>query len=268
MDPIELTPKVTIERIKSYLKDEKRFDGRKLDQFRDLVIEKDVSKKAEGSVRVKLGNTEVIVGVKAAIGTPYPDSPNKGNLMVTAEMLPLSSSRVELGPPKFPAIELGRVIDRGVRESGIIDVEKLVIEEGEKVWTIFVDIYTINDDGNILDAAGIGALAALKIAKLPKYDKEEGKVLYGEDGGNIPLEDVNVIPVTAHKIGDKLIVDPTREEEDASEARLTIGSSNGIISSMQKGEAVAFEDEEIMKAVEMAEKNWSELFKNIENQIK
>lgn len=262
------TPKVTGDRIRKYLEEGKRFDGRNPEQFRELIIEKDVSKKAEGSVRVRLGKTEVIVGVKAGLSEPYPDSPNKGNLMVTAEILPMSSPRIELGPPKFPAIELGRVIDRGVRESGMIDVEKLCIKEGEKVWTIFVDIYVMNDDGNLIDAAGIGALAALKVAKLPKYDEKENKVIYGEGNQTIPLTDFNPIPVTIHKIGNHLIVDPTREEEDVSETRLTIGTSKGTISSMQKGEIASISLDEIIKAVEMAEKSWTELFKKIEEQLK
>ncbi len=268
MEEINLTPKITIERIKEYLKSDKRFDGREPNEFRELIIEKNVSKKAEGSVRVRLGKTEVIVGVKTDVAVPYPDSPDKGNLMVTAELLPLSSPRFELGPPKFEAIELGRVIDRGIRESKIIDLEKLVIKEGEKVWTIFIDIYSINDDGNLLDAAGIGALAALKISKLPKYDEKEEKVLYGESDEKIPLTGVNPIPITVHKLGNKLIVDPTREEEDASETRLTVGISESIISSMQKGGPVPFKDEEILNAIDIADKVWKELFKKLEKFVK
>ena len=258
------TPNITGDRIKEYLKEGKRFDGRKLDEFRDLIIETDVAKKAEGSVRVKLGKTEVIVGVKLGLGTPYSDSADKGNLMVTAELLPLSSPRIELGPPKFKAIELGRVIDRGVRESKLIDLEKLCIKKGEKVWTVFIDIYSINDDGNLLDAAGIVALAALKITKIPKYDEEADKVLYGEADKDLPLNKINPIPVTVHKIGNSLIVDPTCEEEDISEARITIGSSEGIIASMQKGNSVSMSIEEMEKAIEISEKVWKELFKKVE----
>jgi exosome complex component RRP42 len=263
-----ITAKITANRIREYAKEGKRFDGRKLDEFRELIIEKDVSKKAEGSVRVKLGQTEVLVGVKLGVGTPYSDSANKGNLMVTAELLPLSSPRIELGPPQFPAIELGRVIDRGIRESKLIDLEKLCIKEGEKVWTVFIDIYSINDDGNLLDAAGIGALAALKIAKVPKYDEKEDKILYGEPEKDLPLNKVNPIPVTVHKIGDSLLVDPTLEEEDVSETRITLGGNEGIISSIQKSGPVALTVEEIGKAVEMAEKIWKELFKKVEKLLK
>lgn len=262
-EAIYLTPKVTIERIIDYLKDGKRFDGRKLDEYRELVIEKNISKKAEGSVRVKLGKTEVIVGVKLGVGEPYPDSPNKGNLMVTAELLPVSSPRFELGPPKFADIELGRVIDRGIRESKIIDFEKLVIEEGKKVWTVFIDIYSINDDGNLFDAAGIGALAALRIAKMYKYDEKENKINYEEVTGKIPLKEINPIAITIYKIGEELVVDPNREEEDASATRLTVGISDDIISSMQKGESTSFSDEEVMRAIDLAEKSWGTLFKKL-----
>ena len=263
-EEIDITPGVTAERIKRYLEQEKRFDGRKLEEYRDILIEENVSKKAEGSVRVKLGKTEVLVGVKMDTAEPYPDSPDKGNLMVTAEFLPLSSSRIELGPPKFDSIEVGRIIDRIIRESKFIDLEKLCIKKGEKVWTVFIDIYTINDDGNILDAAGIGAVTALKIAKIPKYDEKEEKVLYGEPDKDMPLNKTNPIAITVHKIGNDFIVDPTREEEDISETRLTIGISDGIISSMQKGNPRPLKLDEIMKAIDIADNAWKDIFKNLE----
>jgi exosome complex component RRP42 len=250
MDKIRTTPNVTGERIKKYLQEGKRFDGRKPEEFRKLTIEKNISIKAEGSVRVRLGKTEVIVGVKMAPGEPYPDSPASGNLMVTAEMLPLSSPRFESGPPKIEAIEWARVTDRGIRESGFVDFDKLCIKEGEKVWTVFVDIYSINDDGNLMDAATIGAIAAMKITKIPKYDLEKDKVLYDEptDKG-LPLTGHVPVAVTVHKIGDSLIVDPTKEEEDMSETRVTIGSSKGIISSLQKSDSRALEIEEMKKTL-------------------
>jgi exosome complex component RRP42 len=255
MDKVKTTSKLTGQRIKEYLSEGKRFDGRTPKDFRELVIETGVSKNAEGSVRVRLGKTEVVVGIKMGVSTPYADSADKGSLMVSADLLPLSSPRFEYGPPKFPVIELGRIIDRGIRESKFINFEKLCIKEGEKVWTVFVDIYSINDDGNLLDAAGIGAVAALKVAKMPKYDEETGSVIFGEfTDESIPLSDNLPITITAHKIGDNFLVDPTREEEDLSETRVTIGSSNGIISSMQKGEEKSLEIEELHKIFELVEK--------------
>ncbi|MCK5150163.1 exosome complex protein Rrp42 [Candidatus Pacearchaeota archaeon] len=264
-----MTSNLTAIRIKEYLSKDKRFDGRMPENFRDIIIETGISKNAEGSARVKLGNTEVLVGVKMNVSTPYPDSPNKGNLMVTAELLPLSSPRFENGPPKFPAIELGRVIDRGIRESKFIELEKLCIKEGEKVWTVFIDIYSINDDGNLLDAAGIGAIAALKNAKIPKYDEKEDKVLFGElSDESIPVKKELPISITAHKIGKNLIIDPTRDEEDISETRVTICSSDGEISSMQKGDSESLSIEEMNNILDLIEKTERVVFKKIEKSLK
>jgi exosome complex component RRP42 len=264
-----ITSNLTAQRIKEYLTKGKRFDDRGLEEFRNLTIETGISKNAEGSARVKLGNTEVIVGIKLDVGAPYPDSKDKGNLMVTTELMPMSSPRIDLGPPQFDSIELGRVIDRGIRESHFIELEKLCIKEGEKVWTVFIDIYSINDDGNLFDAAGIGAIAALKTAKIPQYDEETGKTKFGEwTDKNIPLAKDFPISLTVHKIGNSLIIDPTKEEEDISETRVTICMSNGTIHSMQKGEAKELTIEEFNKVLDLVEKTAMEINKQIEKSVK
>ncbi|OGJ16687.1 hypothetical protein A3K74_00530 [Candidatus Pacearchaeota archaeon RBG_13_33_26] len=263
------TSRLTEERIKEYLNEGKRFDERKLDEFREITIETGISKNAEGSARVKIGKTEVLVGIKMDVAAPYPDSQDKGNLMVTAELLPLSSPRFESGPPSFNAIELARVIDRGVRESKFIEMEKLCIKEGEKVWNVMIDIYSINDDGNLFDAAGIGAIAALKTAKIPKYDEEKEKVLFGEWTKNeIPLSKEIPISLTVHKVGNNFIVDPTKEEEDISETRITIASCDGVIHSMQKGNSKELGVDEFHKILDLIEKTEREIFKKIEKHLK
>lgn len=265
---IDTTSKPTKERIKQYLQESKRFDGRNLDSFREFNLENNVSEKAEGSVKVSLGKTEVMAGVKVKVGEPFPDAPDEGNLIVSAELSPLSSRRYESGPPQADSIELSRVIDRGIREGGVVDMNKLSIKSGEKIWTVFVDLYALNDDGNLLDAFGIAALGALMDAKIPKYDEENEEVLYGQPDKDMPLTDTKIFPITIRKIGGKLIVDPNKEEEDASEGRLTIGTSGGSISSMQKGEIDSFTEEEIMKSIEMADKVESELMEKIEKALK
>ncbi len=263
------TSKLTGDRIKEYLALGKRFDGRKLDEFREITIETGVSKNAEGSARVKMGKTEVIVGIKMNASTPYPDSPDKGNLMVTAELLPLSSSRFELGPPKIESIELARVLDRAIRESKFIELEKLCIKKGEKVWTVFIDIYSINADGNLLDAAGLGIVAALKNSKIPKYDKEKEEVLYGNwSDEKLPLKKEVPLSITIYKIGENLIIDPTQEEEDINDARVTIGSHKGVISSMQKGNSGELSEEEMYNILDMTEKVWKDLFSSMEKYLK
>jgi len=195
--------------------------------------------------------------------------------MVTAELLPLSSSKYEYGPPKFNAIEIGRLVDRGIRESKFIDFEKLCIKEGEKVWAVIIDIYSINDDGNLLDAAFIGALAALKSAKMPFYDEKKEKIDYeAESKKKIPLTKNIPINFSIHKIKNSFFLDPSIEEELASEGRIILAfipDSPVKICSMQKGETMVVSTDEFNKAIKLAEDKYdsffSEVMKKIDSEI-
>ena len=240
-----------------------RFDGRKFDEYREILVETDISKSAEGSCRVKIGDTEVIVGVKFELGKPYPDSQDEGTMMVGAELLPMSNPDFESGPPSINAIELARVIDRGVREGGFIDFKKLCVEKGEKVWVVLIDIMTMNVDGNLFDAAALGAVIALKNTKIPKI--EDDKVNYKElTKEGLPLSKKDPLSITVYKIGENLIVDPTYEEEKVVDARLTVAITNdGKICSMQKGEIEPLDVEMIEKMIDLATEKASELRKYI-----
>src|SRR3989338_6710504 len=211
-----------------------RLDGRKLTEYRKPIeVEQGVVKTAEGSARVKIGETDVMVGVKLEVGEPYPDTPDEGTIIVGAELLPLSNPEFELGPPGIQAIELARVVDRGIRESKALDFKKLCIEKGEKIWMVIIDICPINDAGNLFDAASLAALAALKSTKYPSFDGE--KVDYKQKTDKkLELEKMP-IAVTVIKIGDKFIVDPDTEEEMAIDARLTVSSiENGTLCAMRQ----------------------------------
>ena len=228
-----------------------RLDGRKLTEYRKPIeLEYGVVKTAEGSARVKIGETDVMVGVKLEVGEPYPDTPNEGTIIVGAELLPLSNPEFELGPPGIQAIELARVVDRGIRESKALDFKKLCIEKGEKIWMVIIDICPINDAGNLFDASSLAALAALKNAKFPAFDGE--KVDYkAKTDKSLELEKTP-IAVTVIKIGDKFIVDPSTEEEKAVDARLTVSSmEDGTLCAMQKGGDFPLTVEDINKMLDI-----------------
>ena len=266
-------PNINKRRITELLKDEKRLDGRKPFEFRDIEIETMVSNKADGSARVKIGKTEVIVGVKLATQEPYPDHLDEGTMMTGMEFSSISAERYESGPPGIDAIEVARVVDRGIRESGFIEWKKLCIKEGEKVWSVSIDIYCINDDGNVLDAAAIASVAALRVTKFPVYDEKEGKVKYDEKSKeSLPLTENVPLSLTFYKIGDEVLLDPNRDEEDAAEARLTLALSSSkkdkIINAMQKGGMVAFTEEDLDKIIKESEKVYDKLFPEIEKKIK
>lgn len=250
--------------IKELLDKDLRLDGRRLDEFRKVKIERGVSSKsAEGSAMVSIGDTKVIAGVKMEVAQPYPDMPDKGTIMVGVELLPLSSPKFETGPPRIEAIELARAsVDRGIRESGAIDFKKMCIKKGEKVWNVLIDTYSFDDNGNLSDALGLAASVALQETKFPKYDEKEGKVLYEEKTNkSLPLSELPVT-VTVLKIKDKFIVDPTNEEEEAMDARLTVSSlEDGSICAMQKGGDEGLSASDIMKMVDISIKKGKELRK-------
>ena len=236
-----------------YLNKGTRYDSRKTTDFRDVKIEYGITGSAEGSSRVTIGGTVVIAGVKMSIDKPYPDNPDKGNLMVNVELRPLANPRFESGPPGFQAIELARVIDRGIRESDTIDVKDLCVTPAEAVWTVIIDIVPINDEGNLFDACGLAALAALKDAKFPGVN-DAGKADYDKRTDKpLPLKH-EPVPITILKIDNHLIVDPLTAEEDVSDARLTTAvMEDGNICAMQKGGEAPFTIDEIDKIVGLAQ---------------
>ncbi|MEM4366348.1 MAG: exosome complex protein Rrp42, partial [Candidatus Woesearchaeota archaeon] len=239
------------EHLMKYLEKGVHFDGRHLTEYREVVVETDISKSAEGSARVKIGDTEVLAGVKLAVEQPYPDTPDQGNLMVNAELLPLSNPAFEPGPPTEQAIELARIVDRGIRESKAIDQKKLCIVKGEKVWSIMIDICTINDDGNLLDASALAALAALKNTRFPAYDGE--KIDYmTKTTVKLPIVR-EPIAITVVKIGNFLLLDPSFEEEKLANSRLTVTvTKEGNICALQKGGDEPLELDEIERMVKIA----------------
>lgn len=236
-----------------------RFDSRGLEEYRDIVIEYGIAKTAEGSARVKLGNTEVLAGVKLMVGTPFPDTPEEGVITVNAEFLPMASPDFESGPPGIDSIELSRVVDRGIRESKAMDLKKLCIKKGEKVWIVSIDICMLNDDGNLLDASAFAALAALRSARFPEYDGEEIDYSVKTDR-SLPMSEMP-IPITVFKVGNVFFVDPTKEEQSMFDARLTITFlENDMICSLQKGGEATFTIDEIDKMIGTAS--------NLSNQIR
>jgi len=250
-----IVPSIKRDYISKLAEQGKRTDGRKFDEYRKIEIETNVVNKAEGSARVKIGDTQVLTGIKMDVGEPYLDSPESGVLTTAAELIPLASPDFEAGPPRADAIELARVVDRGVRESEVVELEKLCLEPGEKVWVIFIDIHILDYDGNLFDAASLAALAALFTTKVPAARFE-----LGEDYP-LPLQEPP-ISCTSVKINNVVVLDPSIDEEEIADARLTVATDkNGDIRAMQKGLNGSFTREEIQKVIKASVDNGQEIRK-------
>jgi len=232
----EIISQIDREFVQDLIRKGERIDGRAFNEYRNIEIEANVvPAKAEGSALVKIGDTSVVAGVKVLVGEPYPDSPDEGVTMVTAEMSPIASPLFELGPPKEDAIELARIVDRGVRESETVDAKALCIEEGKKVYMVFADVYPLEYDGNLIDASSIAVNAALLTTKYPEMKWEDKKVVATGNTLKLPIKNI-AIEHTVSKIGDKLIIDATLREEFVQDCRLTMAvDEKDNFTALQKG---------------------------------
>jgi len=247
-----------------------RLDGRAFNEYRDLEIEVNVvAAKAEGSAIVRLGDTSVVAGVKVLVGEPYPDSPDEGVTMVTAEMSPIASPLFDLGPPKENAIELARVVDRGVRESETVDVKSLCIEEGKKVYMVFADVYPLEYDGNLIDASSIAVNAALLTTKYPEMKWEDKKVVATGEILSLPINNI-AVEHTVAKIDNHLILDTILKEEFAQDCRLTMAiDRDDNFTAMQKGGGSGPMSLELVdQAMEMALEVHKDIYTAIEEAVK
>lgn len=263
---MNIIPEITRECITDLINNNQREDGRALDEYRDITIETNVISKAEGSARVKIGNTQIIVGIKPTIGEPFPDTPNVGVLMTNGEMLPMADPKFEPGPPSEDSVELARVVDRGIRESEMVDLEKLCIEPGKKVWMLFIDLHIIDYDGNLFDTATLAVMSALATTKLPVAKMVDDEVVIDEEATmDLPLRTKEAM-CTFVKIGDKIVLDPALEEEAILDARVSIGiTEEGNICAMQKGGNKPLTRDDILSAVKTAHSKVPDLLEKVNN---
>jgi exosome complex component RRP42 len=255
----EVTAEILTTHILELARGGRRLDGRAPDELRPVSLDIGYVASADGSAFARIGDTAVLAGIKLEPGKPFPDTPNAGVLTTNAELVPLSSPTFEPGPPHPRAIEVSRVVDRAIRAAEAIDLARLSITPAEKCWTCFVDIHVLDHSGNLIDAAMLAAVAALRHTTLPA--KRFG---IGEDA---PL-DVRHLPIetTFCRLGDTIVVDPTFEEEGAAQGRLTIATDEtGQVVAMQKGLIGAFAPSDVKELAERAFRHGDALRAKVRN---
>ncbi|MFH0906108.1 MAG: RNA-binding protein [archaeon] len=245
------------------IKESKRIDGRSLNDFRNLEIIPNTISSADGSAWVKLGESEVLCGIKFAVGDPFVDNPNEGSIMTNFELSELASPDFETGPPGMDAIEYGRIVDKVIRSSECIDFEALCIVPGEKVFLVFIDIYAINADGNLIDAAQFAAMSALLNARIPKLN-EDNEIIKEYTSKTLAI-DVSKIPVsiTFSKIEDKLVIDANIMEEYSSSSRFSVGVCKNNIVSIQKSGGSSYSEAEVNYMFDIAASKYEAIKKKI-----
>jgi exosome complex component RRP42 len=218
----------------------KRLDGRGVDEYRKVTVETGYVASADGSALVHLGDTTVLAGIKLEPGKPFPDTPNAGVLTTNAELIPLSNPTFEPGPPQPGAIEVSRVVDRAIRAAETIDLTRLCVTPEEKCWTCFTDVHVLDHSGNLIDASLLAAVSALAHTTVPAKRFGIAEADYALDVKHLPIE------CTFVRLGDVIVVDPTFDEEQAAQGRLTVATDEtGRVVAMQKGLVGAFSPDDV-----------------------
>jgi exosome complex component RRP45 len=121
-------------------------------------------------------------------------------------------------------VDISRFIDKVLKSSRAIDRESLCIVQGRLVWSVQVDLFLLNEDGNLMDACFLATVLSLKNTRLPEVTIRKDRIRINEE--KVKYLNVHHIPVctTFYFIEglEKYIVDANAKEEKLSSARLSI----------------------------------------------
>jgi len=124
-------------------------------------------------------------------------------------------------------IDIAQFIDKVLKASRAIDRETLCIVQSKLVWNLQIDLFVLNEDGNLVDACFLATVAALMNTRLPEVTLAgPSKIRINES----KLRNLNVhhIPVCTSFFfvegvqATKPIVDATSKEEKLAKSRLSI----------------------------------------------
>jgi len=125
------------------------------------MMETGIVSQTNGSARIILDGTDVLVGIKVEIGEPEPLAHDQGRISVSVECCPSASPEFEGRGAEELNIELSRVIERLLTESKAIDMKKLCLVPGRQCWVIYIDALVLDSAGNLFDAISMTTRAAL-----------------------------------------------------------------------------------------------------------
>ena len=227
-----------------------RPSGRAPDQLRDITLEPDVSKHAEGSCLVHCGDTHVLCTASVEDRVP-PWLRDKGHGWVTAEygMLPRSTnSRINReaarGGQSGRTHEIQRLIGRSLR--AVTDLKAM----GE--IQIRLDCDVLQADGGTRTASITGAYVALHQAFTKLIDL--GML------AAIPFTD-QVAAISCGIYNGVAVLDLDYDEDSAAEtdANFVLADGGGIVEIQGTAEASPFSEAQFMELLGLARKGTQEL---------
>lgn len=228
-----------------------RPSGRATDDLRDVVLETNVTRYAEGSCLAKFGHTHVLCTASWTDKVPG-WMRNSGSGWVTGEygMLPRATHtrgrrEAAAGKQSGRTQEIQRLIGRSLRS--VVDLTAL----GENQITIDCDV--IQADGGTRTASITGGFVALALAC--KYLREEGVI--NQD----PIQkQAAAISVGVFQGTPVLDLDYAEDSQGQADMNVVMSSDGGFIEIQGTGEERPMTRDETMALIGLAEKGCTELF--------
>eukprot|EP01117_Protostelium_nocturnum_P009149 TRINITY_DN3275_c0_g1_i2.p1 TRINITY_DN3275_c0_g1~~TRINITY_DN3275_c0_g1_i2.p1 ORF type:complete len:289 (+),score=117.75 TRINITY_DN3275_c0_g1_i2:201-1067(+) len=249
-----------------------RNDGRNRLDFRPFKVKTGILNQTNGSSRVLLSNTDVLVGIKCEVGDPDPHFPSQGRIHVSVECCPSASPEFEGRGAESLNNELTLVIERIVKDNSALDLSQLCILSGKVVWNVYIDVMVLNSGGNLFDAISLATRSALENTDIPKVEVNEEAEEFdvSDDPDDFTKLNVENVPisVTFTKIGNGYVVDSTIEEELCMSARLTVAvNKRGNICTIQKGGPGGFEPSAMAEMITNARRLSQDLIRRLESEL-
>ncbi|WP_342974377.1 ribonuclease PH [Henriciella sp. AS95] len=228
-----------------------RPSGRAADQLRDIVLETNVTRYAEGSCLAKFGHTHVLCTASWQDNVP-PWLRGQGKGWVTGEygMLPRATHtrgrrEATAGKQSGRTQEIQRLIGRSLRS--VVDLTAL----GENQLTIDCDV--IQADGGTRTASITGGFVAMALAL--KYMREEGVIKTD------PIQkQAAAISVGLFKDHPVLDLDYPEDSGGEGDMNVVMSSDGGFIEIQGTGEERPMTRPEVEELLKLAEKGCNELF--------
>ncbi|KAM3271002.1 exosome complex exonuclease RRP42 isoform X1 [Capsicum chacoense] len=266
--------------IKGGIAQDLRNDGRKRLTYRPIYVETGVIPQANGSARVKLGETDVIASVKAELGKPRVSHPDQGKVYIYVECSPTAEPSFERRGGDELSTELSTALERSLLggKSGAgagINSASLLIKEGKVCWDLYVDCLVISSDGNLLDALGAAIKAALSNTGIPRVQVREAASSDEQADVDVSDEeflqfDTSGVPVivTLTKVGRHYIVDATSEEESLMSSAVSISvNRHGMICGLTKRGGAGLDPSVILDMISVAKHVSEQLLNKLDSEI-
>uniref|UniRef100_A0A914DGJ6 Ribosomal RNA-processing protein 42 n=1 Tax=Acrobeloides nanus TaxID=290746 RepID=A0A914DGJ6_9BILA len=211
------------------VQDGMRADGRGHFDYRPIFIESGVLATTDGSARIRIGTTDVLVGIKAELATVENTQEAVNRIKFFVDFSANATPQFEGRGGESYALEIANTLYEAYNNDNVLpDLSKLILSKTH-MWVLYADIVLLQYGGNIMDAASLGvrtALADTKLVNVVVRPADEGKLMVDlPDERKLWSLDVSKVPlvVEASKIGDVSVVDATIIEENCATSSLFVG---------------------------------------------